>query len=219
MDLERMKNVSVQLSQSEFYKLALKYNVISELYTCNLKIDRSDIEKAKVESKSKSNEMETNLTITLTRSNFTVQCSQQEIETTQSKLRYELRKRKLAPQNIVPPAKRARTEIARRMPLPKLIVAQSDSLVEGLVVVAKMKSYAAWPARIVSFRKTCVTVHFFGDDTSGNVPYNGIGLFEANSELLKWNLMKKINGYRKAVLNLETILNVPAHLSILNHEE
>lgn len=192
MECEMIKSVSVKVSHSEFYKLALKYGAMSEMHTCTLKIGRSDIESARM--KSKSNGMEATLTIALSRSDFSTISSKQKIETTHQKLlsvHYVLRKRKLALEKIVPPAKKARTEIVRRIPSPKLVVASSDELLEGLVVIAKMKSYAAWPARIKSFRKTCVTVQFFGDETSGNVPYNNIGLIEANHQLIKWNLKKK----------------------------
>lgn len=90
------------------------------------------------------------------------------------------------------------------------------SLTEGTVVIAKMRSYAAWPAEIKSLRKTCVEVHFFGDDSTGTVPYENVGLFQDNVELIRSNLQKSIAGYSKAVRCTEIFLNVPSHLSIMN---
>lgn len=127
-----------------------------------------------------------------------------------------LRKRELIVEDkVLPPPKRL--IVARKNIItPKLSNALKSELVEGLVVLAKMRTYAAWPARIESFKKTCVNVHFFGDDTSGNVPYENIGLFGANHELIKHNLTKTIKGYIKAVRCAEIALSVPSNLSILN---
>ena len=125
---------------------------------------------------------------------------------------YNLRKR-VAEDNICPPPKRSCKVVARRtIKVPKLEAVSKKAMVEGLVVIAKMKTYAAWPAVIQSFKKTCVNVRFFGDDSSGNVLYENIGLFENNHELIKQNLKKKILGYSKAVRSAEVVLNVPSKL-------
>lgn len=116
-----------------------------------------------------------------------------------------------------PPAKKARIlTVAQRNPIPKLIPVSREYLLEGRVVLAKMKSFAAWPATIQSFRKTCVAVHFFGDNTSGTVPYNCVGLFEENHQLITFNLRKQIRGYEKAVRSAEALLKIPSKYSIFN---
>lgn len=118
---------------------------------------------------------------------------------------------------LSPPPKRARNNgIVACMKMCKLMPASKEELVEGMVVIAKMRSYAAWPAMIQNFRKTCINVRFFGDDTTGNVPYDSIGLFHANTMIIKQNLTKKIAGYYKAVSMAEGTLKVPSSLSILN---
>lgn len=129
---------------------------------------------------------------------------------------YNLRKR-IAEDKIAPPSKRSRAVVAARgAKVPKLLSAPKTVLREGLVVIAKMRTYAAWPALIKSFKKSCVNVHFFGDNTSGNVPLENIGLFENNHELIELNLKKNIKGYAKAVRSAEGTLNIPSSLSILN---
>lgn len=130
---------------------------------------------------------------------------------------YNVRNRKRVSEgsSCPPPAKRSRALVVRKEPTPKLIQASKDVLAEGTIVLAKMRSFAAWPARILSFGKTYVNVHFFGDDSTGHVPYDKIGLFEDNHQLLKCNLEKKINGYTRAVAFVEQVLGIPKHLSIL----
>lgn len=129
-----------------------------------------------------------------------------------------LRKRKQRVEDdIRPPSKRFCGVVARmENRVPKLLPAPKSSLAEGLVVIAKMRSYAAWPAKIKSFRKTCVDVHFFGDDSTGTVSYVNIGFFGDNEELIRQNLKKNITGYLKAVRCAEIFMNVPSNISILN---
>lgn len=120
--------------------------------------------------------------------------------------------------DIQPPSKQPRRDVIAKRGFhgPKFVAAPKSTLVEGLVVIAKMRTYAAWPASIKSFRKTCVEVHFFGDDTSGTVPYDCIGLVGDNSEIIKQNLNKKITAYAKAVHCMEIVMNVPSSHSIFN---
>lgn len=87
---------------------------------------------------------------------------------------------------------------------------------EGQVILAKMRTYAAWPAWIKAFGKSYVNVHFFGDETTGNVSFENVGMFRENQNLIQFNLQKKINGYAKAVRCAEAVCSVPEHLSIYN---
>lgn len=132
---------------------------------------------------------------------------------------YNFRKRSRIQDTVYPPSKKSRGTVAcpnTYIRMSKLIPAPKNILVEGLVVIAKMTSYSAWPSRILSFRKSCVNVHFFGDDTTGTVKYENIGLFGDNSELIKQNVKKNLKNYYKAVRCAEGALNVPRELSILN---
>lgn len=131
--------------------------------------------------------------------------------------RYGFRGRKRKSGSVLcPPAKRLRALVDRKEPTPRLVVATKDRLAQGTVVLAKMRTFAAWPARILSFGKTYVDVHFFGDDSTGHVPYGMVGLFDENHQLIKSNLKKKIIRYARAVGCAEGALNIPLHLSIFN---
>lgn len=209
------KNLVVNLSRSEFNRLALKYNALSNVHTCNIKITRVDFKHTTTKS------------ITLTRSDFSkrkhvvstpsTKCADTtKLDQTNTLNGYNMRKRKCTSENIAPPAKKSRNEIVRKISTSKMITAEKTDLIEGLVVIAKMRTYAAWPACILSLQKTCVTVHFFGDNTRGNVSYNNVGLMMVNDELLKCNLKKKITGYSKAVREMEISMGISFDLSILN---
>lgn len=225
-----IKNVCVNLSRSEFYKFARQYKVFDEVCCLKIRIVRSDFDYVQADPKLNGTQLTT--TIKLVSSDFGINSTRftksirlmpsdfaKHAEQANLYDGYNFRKRKMVEKedkNANPPAKRARTEIIRMNSVTKLIAAPKDMLKEGLVVIAKMRSFAAWPARIVSFRKTVVTVNFFGDETIGNVPYKDIGLFETNRQLIKRNLVKKIDGYAKAVQTMEMVLKIPNYLSILN---
>lgn len=182
---QKLKSLVVNLSHSEFFKLALKYGALKNVHKKNV-----------VQSKPNTNT-------------------------------YNLRKKEIiqnivpgmkrkASESIAPAAKKMCKEIVKKAPLPKLVVAEKSILASDMVVIAKMRTYPAWPAHIRSLQKTYVTVKFFGDNTSGNIPYSGIGLVDQSYILLKANLNKKINGYEKAVRQMERILRVPNDLSLFN---
>lgn len=214
-------NPVVKLSRSEFFRFALKYNVSCEVRQCNLKISHLDFDEN--QGKSKMNGINATKSITLTRSDFVKQSIEQKKVAAISKSKqpnpvdcYQLRKRKSIHQNVAPSTKRPRLDVVRKVPAPKFVSAQQNVLTNDLVVIAKMRTFAAWPGRITMLRKTCVTVQFFGDETTGNVSYSQIGLFKDNHKLVQSNLMKKINGYRKAIKSMEMVLGIPDHLSLLN---
>lgn len=131
---------------------------------------------------------------------------------------YNLRARKRAAEiTINPPPKRSRTlTIMRKEPEPKLIQASRETLIEGRLVLAKMRSYAPWPATIQTIRNSCVAIKFFGDDTTGTVPYNSIGLFDENHRLIISNLRKNIRGYEKAIRSAEVSVGIPSKHSVFN---
>lgn len=131
--------------------------------------------------------------------------------------RYNVRSRKRKSVCLpCPPAKRSCALVVRKQPTPKLKKASKNLLSEGVVVLAKMRSFAAWPARILSFGKSYIDVHFFGDDTTGHVSYDNVGLFQDNYQLVQFNLKKNIKGYTRAVSCAEGVLHIPLHLSIFN---
>lgn len=204
-------SVCVLISRLEFQQLAIKYGVWNAHKTCNIQISRSNYSNAKV-TRCGENIVKT-ITLNLSRSDF-LYCSQQN----ESSERYGFRARKRALENAVcPQPKRNRAIVGTNTKVPKLVVASKNTLTEGVVVIAKMRTYAAWPARIMSFRKTCANVEFFGEGTTGNVRYIDIGLFQDNNLLIAFNLQKKINGYHKSVQCAEGALKIPKHLSLLNN--
>lgn len=98
---KQVKNVTMRLSHSEFYELALQYNALSDVRTCNVKITRSDFENTSTRS------------ISLSRSDFVshdvANAPTLQLTEPTPMNRYELRKRKISDdEKITPPAKRAR---------------------------------------------------------------------------------------------------------------
>lgn len=193
---------------------------MSSNYTvCNIQISRTNF----CDVKSTKKMLFLTKTITLTKIDFLQhppKDANKEILSRKSETShcYEFRKRKCTQNITLPPAKKTCSTIVRanRLITPKLIPIEKDKLKVGMIVIAKMKTYSAWPAVITSFEKTGVKVQFFGDDTTGKITYNNIGTFHDNEMLIKLNLKKKINGYIKAVRCAEGVLNIPPHLSILN---
>lgn len=212
-------NVSVKLSRSEFHQAAIKYGIKTR--TCNIKISSRNF--------TKFNDTTMVTSIGISRSHFQgnenvivpinpvpVNAVTQINPVNQSN-HYKFRVRKRKPENSLnPPAKRSRALVVRNDLKPKLIVANKDLLSEGQIVLAKMRTYAAWPATIKSFGKSNINVHFLGDETTGNVLFENVGFYQENYQLIKINLQKKICGYPKAVRCAEVLLNIPDHLSMLS---
>lgn len=239
MDLKKniCKNLSVKISKSEFNRLALKYGAIDITNKCDLQISRDDfvqIGRNKYE-----------FTITVTRLDFARnskgknildkhrgdQSNEQTNEQTTTQMqttnhtndmnnRYNFRERKRAAEvTLNPPAKRARTLAIvplRMEKVPNLVPASKNILNEGLVVVAKLNKWPAWPAVIESLQKTNVKVRFFGEDSIGCIPYGNIGLFEENDQLIICNLRRKLRGFEKAVRLAEISMKIPDKFSIVN---
>lgn len=218
------KNVCVKLSRLEFHEAALQYGILKPK-THNIKLTSRNFKRY--------DDTTMVTSISVSRSHFhgkadvigpitSASCSNlanrvvQKNSTDQSD-GYNFRKRKRSPENLIcAPAKRHRALVVRNEIKPKLIVANKELLTEGLIVLAQMRTYAAWPAKINGFGKTYVNVHFFGDNTTGNVPFGNVGIFTENYQLIKLNLKKKNSGYVKAVQCVERLLEIPNHLSLIN---
>lgn len=131
---------------------------------------------------------------------------------------YTLRKRKSVhfedEQLLEPNKKRACRQLVKIIRKPKFI--RSIVLEIGSVVLAHMPTYSEWPACILRIDKSRVLVSFFGENLTGTVNADRIGPIDQNSELIKYLLKKKINKYKKAVLEMELFQNVPSHLSIID---
>lgn len=85
------------------------------------------------------------------------------------------------------------------------------------IVMAKMKTYSAWPAQVLTFatNKKRASVHFFGTNNSGSVDAIEIIPFEQCHDVIKLLLLRKMGSFHKGVFEIETILGVPPEMSLL----
>lgn len=129
---------------------------------------------------------------------------------------YNLRKRTVE-YAVKPATKRVRLEIVKNH-IPKFVSAIPDILTVGMLVLAKMPTYSAWPAQIEEIRPNKrVIVIFLGENSKGTVKIEQIGLVGENVALIQATLSKKIKNFAKAVKELESMQNVPQHLSIFQN--
>lgn len=107
--------------------------------------------------------------------------------------RYSLRKRK--GEFLEPEKKKPKLCVAAREKKPKFVVALQENIKEGTIVLAHMKSFSPWPAKVigktVTKSDTKVKVYFLGDHKTGTVKANQIGLIGENSGLIASLLRKK----------------------------
>lgn len=84
-------------------------------------------------------------------------------------------------------------------------------------VLAKMKSYAPWPAKIQSFSKNGkkAKVYFYGTNNSGGVDIMEIVHFEDAADVIRLLLLRKIPMYSRAVVEVERCCGIPEELSLL----
>lgn len=75
-----------------------------------------------------------------------------------------------------------------------------------------MRSFSPWPAMAVQSDKKMAEVYFFGEATTGKVPTSEIVPFEKCLGIVKEYF--ELNGYMRAVREMELMMNIPLHLSI-----
>lgn len=88
---------------------------------------------------------------------------------------------------------------------------------EHQIVLAKMKLYSPWPAKILSFTRNgkSSTVYFYGTHNSGRVNESELVNIEDAQELIRLLLLRQnLHGFRKGILEVEHEMNVPEELSI-----
>lgn len=115
---------------------------------------------------------------------------------------------------------------------PKTLAAESDgawraakktqgnnngNLSIGQTVIAKMKSYAPWPAQIKGFSKNLkrAEVFFFGTSNSGMVGIDEIVDIMHARDVMRLLLLRKIPSYAKAVGEMERVCGIPHKYSLL----
>lgn len=85
------------------------------------------------------------------------------------------------------------------------------------IIVAKMRSFSPWPAKLVGLHNKTALVYFFGTGEHGEVKSDEIILFEDALLLLKALSLKKLKNYHRAIREAEIFLSIPTDASILNH--
>lgn len=89
------------------------------------------------------------------------------------------------------------------------------------IVMAKMKTYSAWPARLLAFTQNNkrASVHFFGTNNTGHVDVIEIVPFHHCHDVITLLLLRKLGDFHKGITEIETILKVPDDLSLLKQVE
>lgn len=90
---------------------------------------------------------------------------------------------------------------------------ENDKEVENnMYCLSKMRTFSPWPSKVLNTNEKTTEVYFFGDGTTGKV---------ATAEIVPLDkcvsLMKKLfhlNGYIRAVREMEIYLGIPQHASI-----
>lgn len=99
--------------------------------------------------------------------------------------------------------------------------ATNTTICVGDLVMAKMKSYSAWPACIESFAKNRkrTNVHFFGSNNKGAVDVSEIVPFSQCHDVIRLLLLRKVTDFHKAIHEIEAVLNIPFERSLLKELE
>lgn len=85
------------------------------------------------------------------------------------------------------------------------------------IVMAKMKSYCPWPARILEINqtRTKAKVYFFGSNNEGAVDMKEIVEFTNAAETVRFLLLRKNLSFTNGIRTIESIIGVPDALSII----
>lgn len=88
----------------------------------------------------------------------------------------------------------------------------------GQFVMAKMKSYAPWAAKITGFtqNRKKAYVYFYGTHNSGSVEVNEIILFQDSDQVIRMLLLRHLDCFSKGIKEIEIELGIPVELSITN---
>lgn len=100
----------------------------------------------------------------------------------------------------------------------KIKKGEINELHEGDYVMAKMRTFAPWPAKITSFTKNkkSATVYFYGSHNSGSVLTEEIVRFSSSQTLIRLLLIRNPNDFKKGVVEVELENHIPPELSITN---
>lgn len=83
--------------------------------------------------------------------------------------------------------------------------------------MAKMRSYCAWPAKIIKIKGKRTDVFFFGTNQTGTVDTDKISHFAHSHQEIRRILTRKNASFVRAVKEVELLLGIPENLSIFNY--
>lgn len=86
------------------------------------------------------------------------------------------------------------------------------------IVMARLKSYSAWPGLITGYTKDKrrAYVEFFGTHNVGSVDVKEIVRFTDCYDTIRLLLLRKTSDFHKAIIEVERIQNVPPEMSLLH---
>lgn len=86
------------------------------------------------------------------------------------------------------------------------------------IVMAKMRTFSAWPGRLTGYTKDKKRAHirFFGTHDVGSVDIKEIVPFNQCQSVIKLLLVRQVGPFHKGILEIEAILNIPPEKSLLN---
>lgn len=86
------------------------------------------------------------------------------------------------------------------------------------IVMAKMQTYSAWPAKIEDFSKDGKRAHlyFFGTHNTGTVGVSEIVPFYRGREVIRLLLLRRVGPLHLGILEVERLLKVPPEESLTN---
>lgn len=94
--------------------------------------------------------------------------------------------------------------------------ASRSTIKTNSIVLAKMRTYSPWPAKLVAFKQSTALVYFFGSGNHGEVSTDELVNFEDCLLLIKVLALKKLKNYHKGIREAEVHLRIPSCHSILN---
>lgn len=87
----------------------------------------------------------------------------------------------------------------------------------GDIVMAKMKSYSAWPDRVHGFTKDKkrVQIYFFGTHYTGSVDAKETVAFHHSESVIRLLLLRMVGPFHKGISEIEAILGISHEHSLL----
>lgn len=87
-----------------------------------------------------------------------------------------------------------------------------DKVEVDMYYLAKMRTFSPWPSKVLETDKKNTKVYFFGDGTTGKIPTNEV--VPVNNCVTLMKKLFHLDGYIRAVREMEIYLGIPQHASI-----